>query len=317
MTKGSAEKNSTNYRFSGHETFPCRYPWLPKAFQELRDDAKLFADEEKAMVRLGVGKNMARAIRFWVQVAGVASPDGKGGLSPTPFGTALLSVDGFDPYLEDLRTLWLLHWKIASQVAEPLFAWEYLLNRWVHPEITRTEVLKLFTQEAARLERSLSEVTLEQHFDVFLHTYVPTRSAKGDVREDNLDCPLVELGLIFQVGDRRSGASGRTEAVYAFNRDPKPGITAEVFAYCLDDFWHNRRRSEATLTFRDVAIGMGSMGQLFKLPEADVRDRLTSIAADSHGAFQFHDSAAQAQISRGSETPDLLTAVYQQVESYA
>jgi hypothetical protein len=36
-------------------------------------------------------------------------------------------------------------------------------------------------------ERELSDVTLEQHFDVFLHSYVPTRSRKGDVQEDNLE----------------------------------------------------------------------------------------------------------------------------------
>ena len=60
-----------NYRISGHESFPCRYTWLPKAVQGLSLDAKLFADEEKAMVDLGVGKNMVRSIRHWGLVTGV------------------------------------------------------------------------------------------------------------------------------------------------------------------------------------------------------------------------------------------------------
>ncbi len=30
----------------------------------------LFADEQQAMVDLGVGKNMVRAIRFWAQASG-------------------------------------------------------------------------------------------------------------------------------------------------------------------------------------------------------------------------------------------------------
>lgn len=52
------------YRFSGHETFACRYSWLPKAFAELSSSPLLFTNEENAMVRLGVGKNMVKSIRF-------------------------------------------------------------------------------------------------------------------------------------------------------------------------------------------------------------------------------------------------------------
>jgi hypothetical protein len=190
------------YRFSGHETFACRYSWLPKAFSELTRDPNLFANEEFAMVRLGVGRNMVKSIRFWVQAAGIATTT-KEGLETTEFGRRVLNEkDGFDPFLEDIRTLWLIHWKIASNAREPLFAWEFLFNRWQHPEITRTEVITAFMQEAGRLDRKLSSVTLEQHFDTFLHTYVPTQNSKGDVREDNLDSPLVELDLIRRVGQK-------------------------------------------------------------------------------------------------------------------
>src|ERR1700727_696575 len=78
------------YRFSGHETFPFRYSWLPKAVVELTANAGLFGDDERAMVRLGVGKNMVKAIRFWVQAAGIAAPQKKG-LTITDFGRELLS----------------------------------------------------------------------------------------------------------------------------------------------------------------------------------------------------------------------------------
>lgn len=145
------------FRFSGHETFPCRYTWLPKAFRALEANEQAFSDEEQAIVQLGVGKNMVRAIRFWVQVIGVAEPAERGGYQVTPFGTALLNRNGFDPYLEDIRTLWLIHWQLSSQLQDPLFAWDYLLNRWQHPEISRTEVLRAFRQEVTRQERTLSK----------------------------------------------------------------------------------------------------------------------------------------------------------------
>jgi uncharacterized protein DUF4007 len=72
-----------NFRFSGHETFPCRYTWLPKAFKAIKDDPRAFTDEESAMVKLGVGKNMVRAMRFWAQVANVVAPRVEGGYAVT------------------------------------------------------------------------------------------------------------------------------------------------------------------------------------------------------------------------------------------
>ena len=57
----------------------------------------------------------------------------------------------------------------------------------------REEIRRLLeSNEAEKQENRFSAVTLEQHFDTFLHTYVPTRGRKGEVQEDNLDCPLVE-----------------------------------------------------------------------------------------------------------------------------
>ncbi len=94
------------YRISGHETFPCRYTWLPKAVRGLHENPKLFSDEEDAMVTLGVGKNMVRSIRFWTQAAGMAALGMKGGGHVlTQLGSILLGERGLDPFLEDIRTL--------------------------------------------------------------------------------------------------------------------------------------------------------------------------------------------------------------------
>ena len=67
-----------HYRISGHETFPCRYTWLPKAVRGVAKNPHLFADDDRAMVDLGVGKNMVRAIRYWAQATGVVEAEAKG-----------------------------------------------------------------------------------------------------------------------------------------------------------------------------------------------------------------------------------------------
>lgn len=300
------------FRYSGHETFPCRYAWLPKAYAAINADHAAFADEEKAMIRLGVGKNMVRAIRFWMVEMSVAVKHSSGGYQPTDLAEAIFNRrKGIDPFLEDIRTLWLLHWKLSTHSAlEPLFAWDFLINHWQSPELSRSAVLPAFRRTADKEARPPSDVTLEQHFDTFLHTYVPTRSRKGDIQEDNLDCPLVELEFLSLVGERRLDGTGKREPIYAFRLEDKPDITPELFAYALDDFWRKRRSAERTLTFRDVTFGHGSPGQVFKLPEWAVRQRLELISSESSGPFRYVESATQQQISRreGVAAPSIVAA---------
>lgn len=295
------------YRISGHESFTCRYTWLPKVVHHLRNDERLFGNEEKAMVQLGVGKNMVRSIRFWAQSADIVISKGKElGHHLTPFATSLLGDRGLDRYLEDVRTLWLIHWKLATNSSAPLLAWDYLLNRWQEPEIAPSTVVKALHKETLKQGDKLSHTTLSQHFDTFLHTYVPTRGRKGMVQEDNLDCPLVELSLIVKIGDRDLDQSaGRRETIYAFRRDEKPEITPEVFLYCLNSFWHARHPNEETLSFREVAHGHGSPGQVFKLPEEDVRNRLDGLEELTGGAFTYAESSSLQQVQRTGFQDDL------------
>lgn len=304
-------------RFSGHETFACRYAWLPKAYRELAADPNALADEDRAMVRLGVGKNMVRSIRFWVEVMGVAEPKAGRSFQLTPFGRAVLAEDGFDPYLEDARTLWLLHWNVATN-EDPLFAWQFLLFSWPFGELTRSEALVALRHEARRMSAIHSDVTLAIHLDVFLHTYVAARTTKA-AGEQALDSPLAELELLHQVGERRADGSSRREPSYAFRREPKPEVTKALFEYCLDDYWRRYKKSDSTITFRDVAMAPFSVGQVLKLPEDDVRSRLDVYAmTDSAAAFNYQPSAVQGLIFRRDHgARDFLATVYAQEADYA
>ena len=308
-------KQGKTYRISGHETFPCRYAWLPKAVRGLREDPKLFLDEATAMVNLGVGKNMVRSIRFWSQATGMVNVETKKGqrFAVTEIGRLLLTEKGLDPFLEDGRTLWLLHWNLATNTANPLLAWDFLLNRWQESELVPSAVLKALKKEAEKQENQISMVTLEQHFNAFLHTYYPTRSRKGEVQEDNLDCPLVELEFITKIGERElDRQSGKHETIYGFHREEKPDISSELFVYCLNDFWQKRHSVESTLTLGEIAHGHGSPGQIFKIPEEDIRTRVEALARQTNGFLQYMESVnlQQVQKTRDRDSIELLREVY-------
>jgi len=272
------------------------------------------------MVDLGVGKNMVRSIRFWSQAADVISPErSRSGYSLTAVGSEVLGDEGGDQFLEDVRTLWLIHWNLSTNVENPLLAWDYLLNR-AEPEIIPSVVIAELEKEATKYEEKLSTATLSQHFEAFLHTYVPTRGRKGEIQEDNLDCPLVELELLVKVGDRETNPLiGRREPIYAFRREEKPEITSELFAYCVADFWKKRHEKELTLSFREVAHGHGSPGQIFKLAEEDVRIRLEELSGQKNAWLTYKESATLQQLHR-RQIPDqikLLKQLYSPHETHA
>lgn len=305
--------SKTSFRFSGHETFVCRYAWLPKAIREVAKHPLLFKDDDAAMVALGVGKNMVRSICFWAEMAQIiVKPEGSQKHEITDFGRDLLGHDGHDSYLENSHTLWLLHWKIATNAAEPLFFWHQLLNYWHRAEFTESEVIPFLVRTTPPGSGLRSDSTLEAGYRVFVNSYVATRSAKGEVAEDNLDSPLVELDLVRRIGDRRAGGLGPREAIYFFNLDDKPAITPELFAYCLDEFWTNNHPDEKTLPFRTIAVAPGSPGQIFKLPESSVRRHLDLLRVSTGGAYTFEESASlQMAIRKKPTTPTaLLEAIY-------
>jgi hypothetical protein len=304
---------TTKPRYSGHETFVCRYAWLPKVVAELikPGGVDLFKDLNESMVRLGVGKNMVRSAKFWAEAAQIIE-DVPEGHRATPFGERMLGYEGHDPFLERTPTLWLLHWKIATNPTRPLFHWTQLLCHWHRAEFSESEVIPFLKRSLPPEHAKRSKRTLSDGLKVFINTYVPTRGKKGEVAEDNLDSPLTELDLLQVVGERLTKEQHR-EKIYAFNKEPKPSITPALLAYCVDDFWRNSSSSEEeSLGFRPISVGENGPGQIFKLPEAALRTLLESISTATKGALSFEESQTMQQVWRKREAdPDeLLDAIY-------
>lgn len=257
-------------RFSGHETFACRFVWLPRAVRLIVQDPAALLSDERSILELGLGKNMVRSLRFWLDAFGVAS-QGREGWFLRPFGAAMLGPDGLDPFMERVETQWLLHWRLATAVENPLFAWRHVFFRRMRPDFTRSELLAELRAEGERIGHELSDVTLLQHLDALLHTYLG--SSNPGAPEDALDGPLVDLALLRRHGHRRSDME-RIEPLFSLARLPLGEVGAKVVDYALSDFWQVRRRGERMLTFRDVAYAEGSPGATFRLAHDDLREHL-------------------------------------------
>jgi hypothetical protein len=292
------------HSFSGHETFPFRYPWLKKGFDAVKEDPHVFL-RDNAITTLGVGKNMVRSIRHWCLAAGVVGedPNGGKGLQSTHFGSLLLGNEGLDPYLEDPATLWVLHWQIASNRARAT-TWFWTFSYFHEPEFTRealTSALHNWTQTLSG--KQVAESSIRRDVEVFLRTFVPSRHRRGEITEDSLDCPLVDLGLITESGDSRT---------YRFHRGAQRGLPDGILLYAVLRFWEAFAPSAETLGLRDLTGQPGSPGGLFKIDESSLAERLESVERLTDGALSYGDTAGLLQLYRRHKLDphDLLAEAY-------
>jgi len=275
--------------FSGHETFTLRHGWLKKAVDGIRANPRLFADED-AMVDLGVGKNMVRSIRHWALATDILQefPNTRGAeLGTTTFGDLVFGSHGHDPFLEDLSTLWLLHWKLGTNERRST-GWCWMFNLLRTDEFTRDSLAELFEAELKR--RNIvgpSSSSLGRDIDCALRTYLGTR-AKADLLEENLECPLVELQLITVDPDG---------VLFRFNRGPKRSVSDEVFVYCLLEFWESKTSGD-TLSFSDIAFEARSPGAVFKLDENSTASRLERLDHLTGGKYIYDETSGLKQVYR-------------------
>jgi hypothetical protein len=241
---------------------------------------------------------MVEALHCWVELFGVARFDDKTRQPElTEFGELVFGHKGYDPFLEDDQTLWLLHWHAVTNTARRFYAWHWVSNIHAEHEFSYNEALHAFKAQSDTYVRPLSETTLRQHLDVFLGTYVQSAAPlSGAVAEDLLESPLAILGLI-QKGEPRPGTHGK-DATYAVDGGVKHTISDQLFRFCLHDWWSRFARNEGTCSYRQVCHAENSAGRVFRLPEREIHDRLQRLVMTWPKEFGLTESNNQRQIRR-------------------
>lgn len=283
-------------RYSGHESFVCRYGWLRKLYDAVSSDPKVFKLDDEAMVALGVGRNMVKSVQFWGEAFGIVSGTATAGYLPTTFGRRLLDLEhGADPYLEDTASLWLLHWVIST--GANLGAWNAIYEELRDTQFTRDRLVNLVAQRAKRTKGNLARTTVEQHVGMLLATYCADVNTDTMVLEESLGSPLQELGLIRQ---QKSIAS---EIIYQFDSGPKAGLSLHVFLFALQDYWNREAPESRSISLRDVTYGAKSPGTIFRLDEDSVVDYLKELGRLTRDQFQFIETADTRNIIRREPKP--------------
>lgn len=300
---GGAELPVCHAGFSGHESFPLRFAWLKKGYDGLCRDAAFFSSED-AMVVMGTGKNMVRSIRhwglvcqMWDEVAGTRAQD----LQPSELGAWLLADDGWDPYLEDEGTAWLLHW-LAVTNGFRATTWAWMFSRQKGGPFAKSDVLAELDLKASQfgIKRS-TKSSLKRDLDVFVNSYMRASSRKADLTEDALDCPFRQLGLL------RPGAEKGTYELLVGGQSALPD---GIFIAALIDYLVGVRQSAGpAISFDELMYGALSPGRVFRLTEESLARRLTHAVEALPEQFAFNDTAGIRQLLLRTTLPSIESAL--------
>ncbi|WP_157821266.1 DUF4007 family protein [Mariprofundus ferrinatatus] len=278
----SIQFNSKSFSFGRHETFALRFGWLTKGFQGLTINPDIFLDED-ATVHLGVGKNMVSSIRYWMLATKIAEIKGSH-IEASEIGHLIFSETGWDPYLEDEATIWLLHWLLASN-SQHATAVYWFFNHFHKSEFSSDEMfggMKEFVGE--RLEgKKVADSSLKHDCNILTRLYVPSQGDKRTPVEDALDSPLSTLGLM-----NKSELSNR----YVSKPDGRWDIPLGVIGYAIGELFE--ASDQSSVAIEAIVHGTESMpglGSTFRITEECLVSKIEELITWVPGVFELRESA--------------------------
>ena len=193
-------------KFRAHDTFFIRKGWLSKGMRCVSNKPDVFiAHDENPMDVLGIGANMVKALRYWLQAVGLTKEPNSGRRvqSFTDLGELIYQ---HDTYIEELGTLCLLQYCLASQEDEAT-AWYFFFNEFSMSEFSREDFVAAL-QKYIKMRDSETDYairSLNDDFQCIINTYLPRyKSNPTKVSpENNIDCPFGELGLVDILNKRK------------------------------------------------------------------------------------------------------------------
>ncbi len=253
----------TKYTFSGHDSFQCRQLWLKKGYDYVQE-GKNFNDED-AVVQLGVGKNMVSSIRFWLKAFNII--DYKD--IPTEFGKRLFDdKNGYDPFLEDEASLWLLHYQLVKTSFASIYS--IIFNEFRKEKLFFNK--ETFVNYVKRIGESnpdvnFNENTVAKDFIVFANLYKNDPESK-DV-EDSFSGILSEIEILKTTG------KGKDEQFYIENaeRDNLPEVVV-LFTILDNSIYGN------SISLNSLEFDWNSTGSIFALNRSGLMNKISEVVSE-------------------------------------
>lgn len=272
---------AVSLKFSGHESFHCRPFWLKKGFDFIASDNSF---SEKSGIDLGVGRNMVGSIRFWLRAFNLIDKNN----SLTELAQKLFNDnDGWDPFLEDEATLWLLHYELTASKYSTTYNLIFSELRKVKPEFTKNH----FLAKVKELDSKQSDNIVGKDFSVFTRTYFAKPSKD---KEESFSGLFTELGLLSEVGK-----DSESNDLYHISNTKQSTIPWQVVLYCIVD----NPDYGMSISFNSLFSESGGIGNLFAFSQEILEEKLIEISENLNGVVYKNDAGVK-ELQFKSEKPN-------------
>lgn len=298
------QETRIKYTFSGHESFQCRQLWLKKGYDFVAAD-KSFRSED-SVVALGVGKNMVASIRFWLKAFNLIDSEDH----LTPLATLIFDdITGYDPYLEDEATLWLLHYHLIKNRYASTYSLIFNEFRREKMEFVNENYVS-FIKRKSETETgfTFNQNTISSDFEVFKKMYYTDTVNKQS--EDDYSGLLTELGLLksySKINPVTGIKNERKETFYIENSERK-NIPAEMFLYAIID----NPNYGMSVNLNSIEQDYDSLGSIFAVNHAGILNKIYEIT-EMFDYVNFTDNAGikELQFKYKPSLFDLLRNYYE------
>lgn len=261
--------------FSGHESFPCKTLWLKKGYDFLVNGKDFNSPE--AVIDLGVGKNMVASIRYWLRAFGITQND-----VITEIGSYLFDdKKGKDCFIEDLATLWLLHFNIVFAKEATLYNMFFCGVQRERTQFEREQIqtyVKLKVAEAGK-ENTYNENTVKKDIGVLLQNYSLPRKPQSN---EDFSSLMIDLDLI------RQNSTGKE---YYFNAEGKRKVVKEIFMYAMLKL--REQTGDNTISFETI---QDQIGLAFSMSDYETIQMLKQLAEVYAEYMSYSDVAGIRQV---------------------
>lgn len=164
-----------------HGSFYLRSGWGTKIIQAVEADDMIFspANEQEAVDRIGLGRVMIKALRYWADASGLTTEEKvQGGIAERR--TALFDLlEANDRYFQKPGSLLLLHRNIALN-EENATAWYWAFNEFDKQAFTKEEFVEGLHYFLAVNEMAIKKAAVDKEFNCFKNTYLAEK--KFDIK---------------------------------------------------------------------------------------------------------------------------------------
>lgn len=266
------------YRFSGHETFHCRPIWLKKGYDFIQDNNQFH--EDNAVTKLGVGKNMVASIKFWLKSFSLYDPNQN---ALETIADDLLGDQGFDPFIENDATLYLLHYFLVQNIeTSSIYNLVFLKFSKEKTEFTHENLVSFIKRECLKTETTVTKKTLDNDIKVLIKNYIVSKD-KNIAIEDNFNGLFHDFDFIQKI-DSENG-----ETKYRFNINSGKNIPEDLFLYII------------LLVFKDqISIDFETIRQkvssVFLIEKQGTYDIIEKLALKHSNSITFNDDAGRQEL---------------------